>query len=141
MAPELLQLEQASTAADCFSLGVLLFAMATGKLPFRKASISDRTYKWLAMGKTEHFKKALNKSCPTEIEPALLDLLIGLWTYNPAKRTTLEEVLSNEWILSEKAQEITVTDLIGSMKAKTCLKYRKNLQSLKFKSKDRSPSF
>lgn len=71
MAPEIHACREDSSlnydgkAADMFALGVVLFALVLGRLPFEFGLRSDRLYAMLAEGKTKEFwaahAAALNK--------------------------------------------------------------------------------
>ena len=62
MAPELLlDCKYQPMIADIFALGVVIFALYTGVLPFGKAMLEDPYYELICMRKTELFWRAHEK--------------------------------------------------------------------------------
>ena len=73
--------------ADIWSIGVILYAMVCGKLPFKdkdaKTLLSDVASKL-------HF--------PSRIDDKCKDLIRGILKFNPQDRLTLEEIKSHPWM-------------------------------------------
>lgn len=100
MAPEVLEKRPyRGTSVDIFSLGVILFTMATGTMPFEtQASVDDSLYQyivdkeyeeyWEAWSKSEEGKKCNKKFLTDDFK----DLIVKLLSYNCKERPTLEEI-------------------------------------------------
>lgn len=101
-------------AADTWSTGVLLYAMALGCLPFEDANIK-KTLQLIAYQQPQ---------IPTSISPALADLLQKLLTKDPLLRISLDKIKEHPWFskleydaiyaYQKKVQEITVDPEIVS---------------------------
>ncbi|OHS99920.1 CAMK family protein kinase [Tritrichomonas foetus] len=90
VAPEILRNEKYSNSVDIWSLGVVLYVMVSGKLPFQspsQAAIID---------------KILNENVifPQHISSNLFDLLHRLFVKNPNERITIDEICEHPWIVS-----------------------------------------
>ena len=88
-APEIIVGEKyIGTTADIWSMGVVLFAMVCGKLPFRDTdarTLLSQISKGLSYGTTE---PSIN----------CRDLLTKILVYSPKERLTTEEILSHPWM-------------------------------------------
>ena len=88
-APEIIVGEDyIGTAADIWSMGVVLFAMVCGKLPFRDTdarTLLSQISKGLSYGTTE---PSIN----------CRDLLTKILVYSPKERLTTEDILSHPWM-------------------------------------------
>jgi len=77
MAPEIMELNNGGDkhydgyAADVFSAGVVLFVMVRGIPPFFTASMSDRYFKIMAMGRWDMYWRQHKKNTGTEIDEGL----------------------------------------------------------------------
>lgn len=96
MAPEIIELkEYDGFKADVFSLGVILFIMIQGTFPFSQAKADEYYFKYLVKGQTE---KYFNKVGATNLSDNLKDLLIKMFSYNPANRPSIEEIKEHPWM-------------------------------------------
>ncbi|KAK8824671.1 hypothetical protein WA577_007067, partial [Blastocystis sp. JDR] len=75
-------------AADVWALGVTLFAMVAGRLPLFNPDPID------------FMDDLLEKDIeiPTDLSPALQDLLRRFLEKDPTKRISLDEILAHEWM-------------------------------------------
>ncbi len=98
MAPEVLRGEDYGPACDCWSIGVILFVLVSGTLPFRDGmsgvahrikqgawSFSDTSYAKEAFG-------CVSKECK--------HLIRGLLTLDPSSRMTLDQAVKHSWFTS-----------------------------------------
>ncbi|XP_022095201.1 maternal embryonic leucine zipper kinase-like isoform X2 [Acanthaster planci] len=88
-APELVSGKQYRGAeADIWSMGVLLYALLCGFLPFDDDHVAT-LYKKILKGEYEEPRWLSDSSC---------DLLKQMLQINPKKRITMEELLSHHWV-------------------------------------------
>ena len=80
MAPERITSIDAGPAADLYSMGVILYELCTGKLPFEAESVTGYLLKHL------RDQPAAPRSLNPEISPALETLIMKLLEKEPAKR-------------------------------------------------------
>jgi serine/threonine protein kinase len=78
-------------SVDTWSIGVMLYAMTTGTVPFRAPSISE-LHKLVLKGQY---------SLPEHISPALGDLLGHMMAIVPSSRLSLQNVLQHPWMTYE----------------------------------------
>eukprot|EP00638_Chattonella_subsalsa_P005714 CAMPEP_0117743888 /NCGR_PEP_ID=MMETSP0947-20121206/6413_1 /TAXON_ID=44440 /ORGANISM="Chattonella subsalsa, Strain CCMP2191" /LENGTH=209 /DNA_ID=CAMNT_0005560695 /DNA_START=381 /DNA_END=1008 /DNA_ORIENTATION=- len=83
---------QELAAQDVWSLGITLFAMVTGFLPWMEANGSDSFFK--EYSSTKSLKRFLDGTCISE---ELEKLLESMLRQNPLERITLEEINSHPW--------------------------------------------
>jgi serine/threonine protein kinase len=92
IAPELITTGTYTKAADIWSLGIVLYALATGTMPF--------------------FHEDLGKLCrqivakpivyPTSMSEGLRDLLKQMLCRNPSSRITIDQIKSHPWFPTEQ---------------------------------------
>lgn len=87
-APELLQNNPYTKAVDVWSLGVLLFAMINGCLPFEDANMSKLANKILYT--KPKFLEDISHPC--------VELISRMLEKDPSKRANLTEVKEHEWM-------------------------------------------
>lgn len=79
--------------SDIWQCGVVLFAMLTGKLPWRKACTSNPDFAEYVMGK--RFK---NDICTSNLSLDALSLISEMLCINPGKRATLRDIAEHRFI-------------------------------------------
>lgn len=99
MAPEMLKLCKINQKVDIFAFGVALYILLVGNYPFKKASITDKEYRWLILRKPAKFRKIMQSKMPGDLstDGALLDLLLACWAFNPDQRPSTSEIREHEW--------------------------------------------
>ncbi|EQC33557.1 CAMKK protein kinase [Saprolegnia diclina VS20] len=92
MSPEALSGEEYSGyAADIWALGVTLYALAVGQLPFQAQSI-------LALFDVIATAPLIFPTTTKALSPALTDLITRMLTKDVAQRITLDDVLLHPWL-------------------------------------------
>lgn len=102
MAPEILMNQLYGPAVDCFSCGVILYTMLTGRLPFPGLTTNDY---WM------HVKNGNAKFPPSlweDINPLAKNLVKGLLNNDPEKRLTAFAALQHEWIWSTSDRDAEI---------------------------------
>jgi serine/threonine protein kinase len=87
-APELIQGLGYGYQIDVWGLGIILYAMAVGRIPFYDPDVSTV----LRMIVSEELQ------IPDSISPTLRDLIEQLMQKDPARRITLREIRAHEWL-------------------------------------------
>ena len=95
LAPELLMnLPFNGQANDIFALGVILFVLVTGTMPFRTASPQDPYYACILRGEYEKFWSG----CKCKLSENLMKLIDGMICFNAQERVSIAEIISSEWM-------------------------------------------
>ncbi len=84
---------QVTSSADLYSIGVILFALATGQLPFRHAELVPLLM--MHVQQAPDPPRWLNPSCPPEFEQLILELLAKRADQRPPSARAVEERLRN----------------------------------------------
>jgi len=99
MAPEIKESKQyKGTQVDMFSIGVILFIIVQGIFPFKEARTEEYFYNLICQGQIDTYFQKVNG---TGLSAEFKDLIIGLFSYDPEKRLTLEQVRAHPWMQSE----------------------------------------
>lgn len=103
MAPEIiLGQDYNGPTVDLFAVGVVLFGMIFGTMPFFKAVSSDAYYKALAANRPDLFWKIHLSKMESDFKPSesLLELLTMMLSYFPLERPSLAEIKAHDWYRS-----------------------------------------
>ncbi|EAX97796.1 AGC family protein kinase [Trichomonas vaginalis G3] len=130
-APEVIIGKPYNKAADVWSLGVILYQMATGHLPFQSPDVKTVLMKIVSF----------DPPYPPTMSSQLIDLLRRMLCRNPSKRITIKEIMEHPWVvpqfvsrvsssLSELHQENTAEG--GSPRQQNPAKLQQDCQNLVF---------
>lgn len=86
-APEMILGRKYDSAVDVWSIGILLFGMCVGYLPFNETNISRQLQQIITV----------DPVFPTHLSPALTDLLKKMLTKDPLQRITIPEIKMHPW--------------------------------------------
>jgi len=105
---------------DMFSTGVILFIIVQGIFPFKEAKKDEYFYNLLLQGKFEQYWK---KTGGENLSDDFKDLILKMFSYDPKKRPTIEELKSHPWMqadFSVKAAKEMITEKLSEKRtAKT----------------------
>ena len=106
LSPEMhLRLPYSTQMADLFALGIIIFGMVAGRMPFGEAKHSDRIYRLIQLNDQATFWRAHAKASSSSGQPAYADsfkdLISGMLAYHPHERPSLVDVYVHPWIQSE----------------------------------------
>jgi len=110
MAPECREMQNHSAAMDVWSLGMMLFYMLRGKLPYTQTQIQKYLYTNIDLPQTAAFSARTGNQQP--FSPELESLLISMLKLDPSKRPSCKEILAERWF-AQKAPGITTSNLEG----------------------------
>jgi serine/threonine protein kinase len=88
MAPEIVMGAPYGKSVDIWSLGVILYALVLGSLPFEGATIEEQLRN-VVFGRPRY---------PSDVRGALRSLLSGMLEKDPRKRITLQEIREHPWM-------------------------------------------
>lgn len=116
--PELLQKKSYNgVKSDIFSLGVSLFVLVTGKMPFKHALLDDSYYKEIANENYEKYWSKLAGKVP-EVSAEFQDLFTKLIAYKPNSRPSIQDLRDHKWV---KAEILSTSEVETELKARTKL--------------------
>jgi serine/threonine protein kinase len=94
-APELhLKIPYYGKSEDIFSLGITLFVLVTGRLPFKLALPNDTLYQYIARGDYIEFWK--NKSI--DLSPSFMELFDNMVAFDFTQRPSISEIRQSTWM-------------------------------------------
>jgi serine/threonine protein kinase len=102
---------------DVFSCGVVLIALLTGCEPFFRYSAND-LYDDIKEQRYVLFWKRLERlsnGASTDLSPEAKDLFLGMVSYDPSERFTIEKVLDHDW-LKDESKSATLDEVKAQIK-------------------------
>ena len=94
-APELLlKTPYYGVCNDIFSLGVIMFVVVTGAMPFRLAVFNDMFYSYIMKGDYEAFWKKRN----IKLSQNFMQLFNSMVAFDPIQRPSLAEIKESKWM-------------------------------------------
>ena len=105
MSPEMFCNEEYDGAkSDIFSVGVLLFVLKTGKIPFsfdkdNYCSFILKLYSYIQYKKESKYWEKLAYFIELKLDPLFKDLFLKMVAYNPNERPTIEEILEHPYMI------------------------------------------
>ncbi|CAG9316821.1 unnamed protein product [Blepharisma stoltei] len=100
MAPEILKGNYNQFASDIWSLGVILYILVQGKLPFKGKNVADL--------KNEYKKEIAFEGSDWDFtSDELKDLLSKMLEYDYKKRITAADALNHPWIRNNEFSSLT----------------------------------
>lgn len=83
--------------SDIFSLGVTLFHLLFGVMPFSKAKDKDIYYNYIIKNKKDDFWKSLKKKYNFKLSKEFKNLFLKMVAYKEEKRPNIKEILEDDW--------------------------------------------
>ncbi len=99
-----------ATKADTFALGVILFALVFGKLPFEFGNRSNKIYETIASKEYDKFwithQNDINRLEDQEsvMMEDLKELLQGVFQQSPSERMDIEQILEHPWMQGQTSK-------------------------------------
>ena len=116
MAPEIKESKKYDgMQIDIFSTGVILFIIVQGIFPFKEAKKDEYFYSLLLKGDVETYWK---KTGGQNLSPEFKDLILKLFSYDPTKRPTLDEMMNHPWMTGYDSFEKTKNSIMGELQEK-----------------------
>lgn len=76
---------------DIFTLGILLFLLAFGTMPFLKADLNDEYYRLIAYNNIPEFVRSHPSTQNMEnIDMQMMEIIFHCMSWNPLNRPTIE---------------------------------------------------
>ena len=128
-APELLQKKPyLGDKSDIFSLGVSLFVLVTGKMPFKHALVDDPYYKEIVKGDFDKYWTKLESKVPP-VSKEFKAIFTKLISFDPTTRPTLDDCKKSEWMKGYKPDQVKINAEFASRTK--LVKEKKELEKLK----------
>ena len=132
-----MQIDYLGAPVDIFSLGVILFCMRTGTMPFNQASKDDKFYQYFAKG-SEHIKKFWkehSKSKPKGLfSKEFKDLVSIMLAFDPQERPSAAKIMANAWVNDEEGHETQlITTILARKRNQKKTKLRVKIQQQEIK--------
>jgi len=91
--------------ADVYSIGIILFILVTGSMPFGSSSILDRAYQKVRSKNYNELLKYYNERIQDfdKFSTDFKELFISLVKTEPTERPFLQEIRKNKWLNNEVA--------------------------------------
>ncbi|KAG9303192.1 hypothetical protein G9A89_003533 [Geosiphon pyriformis] len=112
--PEVLRGENFTTAGDMYSFAMLLWELATGKLPFHNSSHDAILIMAILNGQRPEITSPL-------IPPCIAEIIVKCWNVKPKNRPTANEVRNKLWGLVDICKGYTKNSKINRAKLKQFL--------------------
>ena len=101
-APEILNRKPyLGSAADIFSCGVILFVLATGKLPFGKAMVHDPYYKNFIRNDYDSYWNLMAPKLEN-VSNEFKNIINSLLAFDPVQRPSIDEIMHHPWMTGER---------------------------------------
>ena len=95
-APELLLMQPYyGKSEDIFSLGITLFVLVTGMLPFKLALPNESLYKYIARGDYVEFWKS---KLPFDLSSSFMELFDNMIAFDFSQRPSISEIRQSAWM-------------------------------------------
>ena len=85
-------------SADIFSLGVVLFILVVGSIPFKEASAYDESYKLIIKGEFDLFWKSKQKYISFNLSSEFKSIFFSMVCNNPSDRINMNNIKENIWL-------------------------------------------
>ena len=95
--------------ADIFALGVLLFTLTVGSLPFKSATNKDKFYKKIKNLGLDKYWKIVNG---TNLSNDFKDLYTKMVSYDPNQRPSTEDILNHNWFKEINEMNLEQKDIL-----------------------------
>jgi len=103
--------------ADLYSLGIVLFVMLTGKMPYRNADPTKRDDMWyynqLVQGNVERFWRAHERF--NYVSAPARALISGMINHDVVKRYTMAQIVTSEWYVGPVYEKHELSGVTSSV--------------------------
>jgi serine/threonine protein kinase len=115
--PEMYDMKQFETVpSDIFAIGICLFMMVSGHLPFANANESDYYYSKYLNKPASFWKIHFKKENKYIVSKSLIKLLNKIFTNDPNKRPSIELIKQCEWYNEPlPTKEQVVAEMVGKV--------------------------
>ncbi len=127
--------------ADLFALGVTLFTMVVGTLPFSKAKFDDRRYKLIIEERYEEFWKLHESSSrrgPAFYNQSFRDLIQKMLSFKVETRLSIQKIRNHEWVRETCLSDANLKDLISSFLSRVRRVFSKSYVEIKKEKEERA---